>query len=783
MKISLQWLRDLTGFSGSVEDLTRLLTMAGVEVEDVQTSGVAIERVVSARILASDPHPNADRLSVCRVDDGSGTPRQIVCGAKNYRAGDVVPLAQPGAVLPGGMKIKVGKLRGVESEGMLCSGGELGLEDSSGGLLILDPSTPVGRPLGGIFPADTILEIEVTPNRPDLLSYLGVAREVAALSGGAVQPPVFPEIPAVAAGGFVRLADPAGCPFYSARILRGVRVGPSPEWLAGRLRAAGLRPVNNIVDVTNFVLLETGQPLHAFDLARVEGGIVVRAAASGESLQALDGRTYDLPPGTLVIADHHRPLAVAGVMGGEASGVTSATTDILLESAWFEPSQVRRTARALGLHSDSSYRFERRVDPAGVLPASARAAALIAEVAGGSADPAVLVEGTLPAAGGEVGLRPDRLRRLLGGEVSETEIHRVLSSLGLTCTDPSPAGSRWRVPSFRPDLTREVDLIEEVARVTGLDRITGVVRALPAESSPADRKFDRLAALRLALRARGAHEVRTGHFVAAAALDRCLPGAAETAVRVRNPLGADQALLRPALLPALLEVMARNLRHGAAGVHLFETGRIFDAAGEHTALGVLLTGPVGTPSWRDSQSVPAGLHDLLGLLGAALGLEPRCQRAAGPGLCLDLHFGEAPGTLRLLPRELAARFEATQPVLYAEVRLDAWLARPADEVRAGALPRFPAVSRDLSVLMPLDVPYARLRDTVAAQASALLEELRLKDVFHDPSGARLPADRRSLTCTLTFRAPDRTLTSDEVDQAVDALRASLKQTGWADFRE
>ncbi len=424
MKLSLKWLRDYVDYDGTPDELAHLLTFAGVEVEGVHTHGVAIDQVVVAAILDSKQHPNADRLSVCHVDDGSGQPpRQIVCGAKNYKVGDKVPLALPGAVLPGDFKIKAGKLRGEASEGMMCSAKELGLGDDQSGLLILPPESRLGAPIAEIFPPETILEIEVTPNRPDLLSHVGVAREIAALTGRKLKLPVAPENPS---GGDPQLtvsidADArAGCPFYTGTRIDGVKVGPSPAWLRERLASIGLRPINNIVDVTNYVMFELGRPLHAFDASKLEGGgIRVRLATPGEQLKALDGKTYKLAAHQVVIADASgRGSALGGVMGGDESGVTDATTSIILECAYFQPALIRRTSRETGLSSDSSYRFERGVDPDGVVTGARRAIQLILQVAGGTAHPMVQA-GDLSALtkSVEIPLRAERSRAILGIDV------------------------------------------------------------------------------------------------------------------------------------------------------------------------------------------------------------------------------------------------------------------------------------------------------------------------------------------------------------------------------
>ena len=762
MKISLQWLKDYVVLPGSVDALAEALTKGGTEVVGREDRGNIPDKIVVAQILSSAPHPNADRLSVCQVDDGSGQPRQIVCGAKNFRVGDKVPLALPGAVLGPDFKIKAGKLRGEKSDGMLCSAKELALAEDAEGLLILASDLPVGKPVQELFSPDTVFELEVTPNRPDLLGYRGVAREVAALTQVEATLAAGPSVPEKEADNFVRL-EGSGCPFYTARIIRGVKVGPSPQWLADRLTAVGLRPINNVVDVTNYVLLETGQPLHAFDLAKLEHGIVVRNAHEGEMLQALDGSELKLRTHDLIVGDAGKAVALAGVMGGVETGVTSATTDLLLECAWFEPSRVRKSSRELGLSTDSSYRFERRVDPAGVLPASARAVELILQTAGGAAETEVLVAGRAPQTAATIPLSYDRCRALLGLEIGDGEIEAILLRLGLT----RQAG-QWLVPGFRPDLTREVDLIEEVIRMAGIERVPSRLRGFPAAASAADLRHDNGERLRERLRAQGFSEARTSHFVSPDALRRAGVSADE-AVTVRNPLGADQAMLRPALLAGLLEALARNLRHGVDAVRLFEVGPVFAAAGreEGTALALLETGS------------DHGLFGLKGVLQAALGA---VEFIPEDGLALRVTGLGLVGLLRRLPRVMAEEYGAKAPVYYAEMAVDGWLGAMPGAVRVRALSKFPAVMRDLSLILPRTIRYAAVEKAVLGARVPHLCSVRLKDVFADPSGVKLPADQRSLTVTLTFRDEARTLISEEVDRAVETLRDHAKAELGAVFR-
>src|SRR5215468_1346360 len=415
MKFSVNWLGGFVELPPSIDSLVELLTMSGVEIEAIEKRGADFDHVVIAQINESQPHPNADRLSVCIVDDGSGTKRQIVCGAKNYKVGDKVPLALPGAELTGGLKIRASKLRGVDSEGMLCSPKELGIAEDAAGLLILSPEAKIGAPIEDLFPPDTVLDVEITPNRGDLLSHFGLAREIAALTSKPVRLPSTPpgDAPALQKKGVVISAS-RECPFYSARRIENVKVGPSPDWLRAKIESVGIRSINNIVDVSNFVMLEMGQPTHAFDADKLDGDINVRLARDGEKFLALDGKTYALTPDNLIIGDDQRTVGIAGVMGGEETGVTDSTKNVLLESAYFLPASIRRTARDLNLPSDASYRFERGVDPQMIFAASQRATELICEVAGATVARTIAVAGKIPPNPPDVSIRYDRVDELLG---------------------------------------------------------------------------------------------------------------------------------------------------------------------------------------------------------------------------------------------------------------------------------------------------------------------------------------------------------------------------------
>lgn len=781
MKISVNWLRDYAALPPSTEELAERLTHAGLEVESIAEHGADFPNVVVGQILASDPHPDADRLSVCRVDDGSGQePRQIVCGAKNYQVGDKVPVALPGAVLPGNFKIKVGKLRGIESEGMLCSAKELLLAEDADGLLILPPDSEVGADIATLYPADSILEIEITPNRPDWLSHAGVAREIAALTDGAfTPPPVGAEVTALRDEARAVIAAPEVCKFYTVRKITGVRLGSSPDWLRNRLVAVGLRPINNVVDVTNYVMFELGQPLHAFDAAKIDGALTVRTATGGETFVALDGETYQLRADDPVIADAKGPVAIAGVMGGQVSGVTETTTEVLLESAWFVAPRVRRSGRELGIASESSYRFERGVDPGGVLTASARAASLIAELAGGTLEEFVVVAGDLPDERSPVEFRYDRCRALLGSDIANVEIDRVLTALGLEKTSGDEARAAWAIPSYRGDLGREVDLIEEVIRLSGIENLPGTVGGAPSPSSVADRDYDDEMELRHRLRGEGFSEARTGTLVAGE-VDPEL-------IRLRNPLGADQATLRGSMIDTLLGAARRNLNHGVASIRLFEIGRVFSTGEEEelNKIAFVMTGPRSESTWRDGEHPACDLFDLKGVIEALVpGVTWKPSADPRFGLALELIVGGfVAGFAGQLSPAAARELDARDAVMVAEVRLD-FLEVASTRARAvRPLPKYPAVSRDVAAVLPLDTAWSAVESCVRGGREDLLESIHLFDVFVDPSGEKLDADRKSLAFSLTFRSPERTLTTDEVNAVCDRLKQRMKSGLPIEFRE
>lgn len=792
MKISLNWLREYVAFDGDAEALAEILTMTGVEVEKIERRGSDIEHVVVAQILESTKHPKADRLSVCKVADGTGEPRQIVCGAKNYKVGDMVPLALPGAVLPGDFKIKVGRLRDVESQGMLCSAEELGLPKGEDGLLILPPGSEVGAPLGSIFPSDAILDLEITPNRSDLLSHIGVAREVAALTGLEFTAKRVRNAELNSAHPVEIAADE--CPFYSVRKITGVAVGPSPAWLRQKLETVGIRSINNIVDITNFVMLEMGQPLHAFDAYKVEGDLWVRPASAGEKFLALDGKTYELNSTHLVIADTARVAAIAGVMGGEGAGVTEKTTSVWIESAYFQPTSIRRTSRGLGLSSDSSYRFERDVDPAGVLIASQRATELIAEIAGGAPGELRIGFGAKSQFGfdaegaaegieytGSVPLRRERCARLLGVEISDDEISAILTGFGLRQSETG-----WEIPSFRPDLVREVDLIEEIARVIGIEQVPERRTARFAPASDADREYDRLMDLRRRLAGFGLHEARTLSLISERGLKYHLgPSAVQ---RLRNPLSEDHAVLRPSLLPGLMDALARNGRAGERAVRLFEIGRIFASEGveESLSLALVLSGPVAPPSWRSGALRNVDLFDLKGLLAALFGANVHFADAQSGGVAymasVAIEGGIAGRAGQLWPNETKL-LDLSAPAVFAEIGLSAWLRCSDAGGQYREIPRFPPVTRDIAMIVAAGTMHSQIDTILSGANEPLLATFDLFDVFTDPSGEKMPAGKKSLAYSLTYRSPERTLTADEVNAAHARVKERLTSALQVQLRE
>jgi phenylalanyl-tRNA synthetase beta chain len=779
MKFSVNWLREFVDLPEKPDEIAELLARAGIETKNIETRGANIDKVIVSQITASSRHPNADRLTVCEVDDGSGTKRQIVCGATNYKVGDKVPLALPGAKLPNGTEIRKSKLRGVESEGMLCSPIELGLGEDASGLLILSPDTKVGAPIADLFPADTILDVEITPNRGDLLSHFGLAREIAALSGKKLKTTApEPKIETEKSG--VTIAATNECPFFSLRKVDNVKVGPSPQWLRAKIESVGVRSINNIVDISNFVLLELGQPTHAFDADKLKGGINVRLAHDGEKFLALDGKTYSLKPDNCVIADQEPAVGIGGVMGGEETGVTDSTKEILLEAAYFLPASIRRTARDLNLQSDASYRFERGVDPDMILRASQRAAELMGEIAGGTPAKEIHVAGELPADPGDVSLSYEKCPRVIGVAIDPKTIDEILTRFGLRKTADTSKSATWKIPSYRRDLQRDVDLIEEVLRGYGIDKIPGRTRGRFIPTSAADRSHDvETLFLRNRLTASGLSEVRTSKLISRSA------SALSEAMELRNPLSEDHVALRPNLINGLLDVLERNIRAGAESVFIFEIGRAFipPSGKEERHLGILLWGNVASaPNWR---SQPRRSLDLFDLKGALERVIPNLSFWPGQfrDFALAVDICSADERIGFGGQFVASKSSAPGPVLVAEVNADLVLDRGASAKKFRELDRYPAITRDIAMIVPEKLTHAEILRGIEEPEEPLLESVQLFDLFEGTEGTAPPASGKSLAYRLTYRAKNRTLTNEEVTAAHAKIRERLKRELGVTLRE
>ncbi|MDO8847510.1 MAG: phenylalanine--tRNA ligase subunit beta [Coriobacteriia bacterium] len=812
MRVSLTWLKDLVDITLPVEELCDRLDMTGTKVEAVHRLGAALEGVVVGQVITRDQHPDADKLSYCTVDIGKAEPLHIVCGATNFQAGDKVPVACVGATLPNGMSIKKAKLRGLVSKGMMCSATELGVGGDASGLLVLPADAPVGTPFAEYYGiGDTVLELEVTPNRPDCLSMVGVAREVAAVTRTTYREPAStPEESGTPAADLVsvEIADAVLCPRYTARVIRGVTVGPSPAWLAERIVAAGTRPVNNIVDVTNYVMYELGQPLHAFDMRSVaqrdgRAAIIVRPAAAGETIRTLDGQDRILATDTLLITDPSGPIALAGVMGGETTEVSDATIDVLLEAACFNASSTSRTSRRLGLISEASLRFERGMDPDLAARASDRAAALIAEVGGGTVAPGIVDVYPGRPEPKLLHLRTARVNAILGTALTREDIAAFLTPLGLGVTAEGD-DLDVVVPAFRPDLEREIDLVEEVARLYGLENI--------ASTRPGGRERvgGRTAAQRFSrrigegLRAAGLDEHVGYAFGDRADLVRLGWDLApdEVLVELINPMSEDQSVLRWTLAPSLLRAVSHNRRRGIADAHIYEMGAVFVTADgrkqpkERTMVGGALTGAWDRPGWNEAGRTldffdgKGVLESLFESLHVGRWTVRACERAwlqAGRSAEVIV-AGDVVGWLGEVSPEVLDAFEITAPVVLFELSVPSLVKAAAREsVAYQEIPRQPAYALDLALVVDEAVTAERVTSAIRSAGGPLLESVRLFDVYRDAPGAeegqrRLPEGKKSLAFALSYRAADRTLSDDDVRPVHEKLVRKVSGAVGAEVR-
>ena len=784
MLVSLKWLKDYVDIELSPKELADKLTMAGLEVDAIQEIAPGFSGVVVAKILSMRRHPNADKLSLCEVSTGAKT-WPVVCGAPNVRVGMVSAFAQIGAVIPGGYTIKSTKLRGEPSEGMLCSEEELGIGDDASGIMDLAENLKLGEDLASALNLhDTVFDIGVTPNRSDCLSMVGIAREVAAITGRKLRYPQIrvsetaEDINRVTS---VEILDPDLCPRYSARIIRGIKIGPSPAWMRMRLEAVGLRAINNIVDITNFIMMELGQPLHAFDYRFLEEGrIVVRRAKEGEEFISLDDKTRILSADTLMICDGVKPVAVAGVMGGLNSEVKDDTETVLLESAYFSPQSIRRTSKRLGMGTDAAYRFERGIDPEGVINALNRAAQLMAELSGGFVIKGYIDQYPLKIQSARnIPLRPARVREVLGAPVGESEIETILKSLGM---DVQKKGQAFAVtpPTFRVDVTMETDLVEEIARLHGYGLVP---ETLPEIKSRADGDLQQkvLSKVRSILNACGYTEVINYSFTTPFSVDALglqVSDERRSFIKIVNPLTEEQSVMRTSMIYGLLETVRRNLNVGNTNLRIFEKGRIFivtndggaSLPAEREKLCGLLSGACYEGFWNP-QAESVDFYDIKGIVEKIMeGLKIEDTVCAASELEPFLHPGRA---CRVLQQEktigymgevhpdVLSRMDIKAKALVFELDFNALVSCFREEVAFREIPRFPPSFRDASLLVNRDLEAAQICRLAEAEHQELLEKIEIFDVY---IGKNIPENTKSIALRFTYRSPDRTLTDNEVNQ-------------------
>jgi phenylalanyl-tRNA synthetase beta chain len=797
MRAPIEWLHEYCAPALSTFELADRLAMTGTEVERVETHGVtALEHFVVGKVIEAHRHPDADRLNVCLVETGDGEPSQIVCGAPNVAAGQTVAVARPGAVMPDGTKLKVAKLRGQPSNGMILAEDEVAIGTDHDGIMVLSDELAPGTPLAEVLPIATdVLVLEITPNRPDCLGVYGIAREAHAATGAPLNPPPWtedPGTPGELAAASVTVADPDLCPRFIARAFENVQIGESPRWLKARLMAAGQRPISNVVDVTNYVMLLTGQPMHAFDLDRVAGDrLTVRRARDGETITTLDGQTRSLDSEIVLIADAEGPTSIAGIMGGARSEVSDATARVLMEAANWNGANIHRTSLKLGLRSEASSRFEKQLQPEQAMDAEVLATRLMVEVCGATVLPGMIDVGGAGPPPKTIRLRDARVTGLLGVEVPRTRSREILEALEFGTAD-APDGLDVTVPPFRRgDVTREADLIEEVARL-------GVLELLPATLPPRRNASGRLTpSQRLrrqaadALTAQGVHEI-VGWSFEGPELAQRLRIADRPAVRLSNPMSGEQSHLRTTLLGSLLEVAERNRARGATALRLFEAGAVYlpaaaeaPAADEPHHVGVLLSGPVRPPTWRDAGPPAADFFAVKGVLGGMLNTlrapwsleatdepEPFLHPGRAARVLLD---GMPAGWLGEVHPSVAAHWDLSDPVAAFELDLDA-------AVELAATPQyqdvtsFPEVREDLAVIVADSVSATEVVAVARRAGGNLLAGAEVFDVYRDPE--RIGAGNVSLALRLRFRAPDRTLTDEDVAarrrKIADALARELQ---------
>jgi len=796
MLVPISWLKEYIDFEDTIEGLSDKLTFSGLEVEEINRIGGGIEGVVIGEVRKVWPHPDADRLRMCTVFNGEEE-IQLVCGAPNVREGLKTALAQVNTVLPDGLKIKKSKIRGQESYGMLCAEDELGLSGGHEGILEFPEEAVTGACISSILgEADTVFQLEVTPNRPDCLSIIGIARELAALYNTPLKKPQIElkeNSEKVADITSVDNQAPEDCGRYTARILKDIKVGPSPDWMQKRLNLSGIRPINNVVDITNYVMLEYGQPLHAFDHALLaEGRIIVRNANDGEKFTTLDKSEHELEAQHLVICDAEKPVALAGIMGGANSEIQQSTSTVLLESAWFKPGLIRSTSRILDSHSESSYRFSRCTDIGNVELASQRAAQLLCDHANATLVSGVIDKAPLDSSKDELSLSLPRACSLIGIDISKDYVKQLFESIELHILSETDDSLRVSIPTFRPDLSREADLIEEVARLYGLDKIPSPAPRAEIVVGAHDKPIRAQRELRNKLVGLGLQEIMNYSFTSPKLLDLLDPSNLENRVVLSHPISADQSVMRSSLLPQLVETLGKNKSKQNDEAAVFELSKIFLQRGEKqvekTKLAIGLMGNVGRSPLNKQKTAKADemFSWLKGIVEAVLAPNQLTLKAADvPGLekgqTATINIGDKViGVIGMLPAKTRNTWRITDQVAVAELDVPPLLAHYQERVLLKTPTNFPASSRDVAILVDQSLSH---QDVLNALSTAKVNELESTSLFDVFSNEQLGAGKKSMAYRFTFRAKDRTLTEDEINEHFSSLQDILKSSLNAQIRD
>ncbi len=782
MKFALSWLKEFVDFDDSLEGLSDKLTFAGLEVEQIETIGGTFEDVVVGEVTAIEPHPNADKLRLCAVKYGADETMRVVCGAPNVEVGGKYPFAPVGTTLPGGFTLKKAKIRGEVSMGMLCAKDELGLGEDHSGLLLLDAELTPGTPFAELMPPpETVFELEITPNRPDCLSLIGIAREVAAIYGAELKMPsveINETAEAVDSLISVDIQDAERCPRYTARVLKNAKVGPSPDWMTARLEACGIRSINNLVDITNYVMLETGHPLHAFDYNLLKDGkIIIRRAKANEKFTTLDGAERELTDEMLVIADPEKAVALAGVMGGANTEIKDNTSTVLLESATFEPSGIRHTAKTLGHSTDSSYRFQRGVNADSVEWASRRAAALMTELAGADLCAGVVDAYPVPKAKNQVSVKWANICKLIGLEISDTEMKQIFQTLEISVLSSDAKGATLEIPTFRDDLTREVDIIEEIARMHGVDKIPEKLPIAQVIGGAHDDRVRAINVCRKNLSGLGAREILNYTLVNHPLLD--LFGKSDDREELPHPISAEQSVLRTSLIPQMIESLGRNKSRQINDAVFFEIGRTFKKGAVQTEKVCL--GVMGTPG-RAALNTMRSLNEeeiFLWLKGAVCNLlaaqkvtkvkfhppSPEGSGVTGPfesGRELKILSGKTEiGVIGLINSKARKEWRLNDPVAAAELDLEPLVSNVWKIGTVKDIPLYPATERDFAFIVDEAVRHEEIIKAINGGAPAELEKIELFDIFR---GKALEKGKKSMAYSFLYRSPKGTLTDEKVNK-------------------